>query len=66
MRVLITGCAGFIGSHLAESLIEKGYIILGIDNLNNYYDTSIKENNLKLLYKKAHNYNNFQFIKDDI
>ena len=49
MRILITGCAGFIGSHLAETLINNGYIILGIDNLNDYYDPKIKENNIKLL-----------------
>lgn len=66
MRILITGCAGFIGSHLAETLITNGYIILGIDNLNDYYDPKIKENNIKLLYEKAYNYDNFQFIKDDI
>ena len=39
MRILITGVAGFIGFHLAKKLIEQGYEIVGIDNINDYYDT---------------------------
>ena len=66
MKVLITGCAGFIGLHLAESLIIKGYDVLGIDNLNNYYDVTLKEKNLKILYSRSQKFENFIFIKDDI
>lgn len=43
MKVLITGTAGFIGSRLAERLLERGEEIIGIDNLNDYYDVSLKE-----------------------
>ena len=43
MKILITGTAGFIGSRLAERLLERGEEIIGIDNLNDYYDVSLKE-----------------------
>ena len=46
MKILITGSAGFIGSHLAKKLIKKGYEIIGIDNLNDYYDVKLKEDRL--------------------
>ena len=46
-KVLITGSCGFIGMHLASSLIDDGYEVLGLDNLNNYYDVSLKQNRLK-------------------
>jgi UDP-glucuronate 4-epimerase len=44
--ILVTGGAGFIGSHLAERLIEKGYFVICLDNFNNYYDPKLKENNI--------------------
>lgn len=62
MKILVTGCAGFIGSHLCEKLCINKYQVLGIDNINDYYDQKQKENNLKIL----RNYNNFTFKKDDI
>jgi UDP-glucuronate 4-epimerase len=43
MKVLVTGAAGFIGFHLAQRLLERGDTVLGIDNLNAYYDVSLKE-----------------------
>lgn len=49
MKVLITGAAGFIGFHLSKYLMKKGYKIIGLDNLNNYYDVSLKKNRLKEL-----------------
>lgn len=61
-KILVTGCAGFIGSHISMFLLDNNYIVYGLDNMNNYYDVSIKENNLKLLNK----YDNFKFYKDDI
>ena len=61
-KVLITGCSGFIGMHLCKDLLEEGYIVKGIDNMNDYYDLSLKESRLKLLTK----YNNFSFSKIDI
>ena len=61
-RILVTGCAGFIGMHLCESLLDDGYNILGIDNLNEYYDPKLKRNRLKILK----NFNSFSFLKLDI
>lgn len=48
-KVVITGVAGFIGFHLASWLIERGYEIAGLDNLNNYYDVNLKLSRLKVL-----------------
>lgn len=47
MRILVTGMAGFIGYHLTKRLISEGYDIVGIDNINSYYDQSLKLNRLK-------------------
>ncbi len=49
MKVLITGCAGFIGMYVAERLLARGDEVLGIDNLNDYYDVSLKEARLARL-----------------
>lgn len=62
MKILVTGCAGFIGSHTCEYLLKRGNKVMGIDNLNNYYDVERKKENLKVLQK----YENFEFKKDDI
>jgi UDP-glucuronate 4-epimerase len=43
MRILVTGTAGFIGMHLAESLLDDGHEVVGLDNFNDYYDVSLKE-----------------------
>lgn len=51
MRIFLTGMAGFIGFHTAMRLAEKGHEILGIDNINNYYDTSLKRARLTVLEK---------------
>ena len=61
-KILITGAAGFIGYHLSRSLLKDGAIILGIDNLNNYYDTGLKEQRLKRLKS----FKNFTFKKIDL
>ena len=45
--ILVTGCAGFIGFHLCKRLIEDGYKVLGIDNVNNYYDINLKEKKVR-------------------
>lgn len=60
--VLLTGTAGFIGSHLAARLLEEGFDVTGIDNLNDYYEVSLKQYRLAALEK----YSNFNFIKCDI
>ncbi len=49
MRILVTGCAGFIGYHLTQKLIENGHNVMGIDNLNDYYDVRLKLDRLKEL-----------------
>lgn len=46
MKILITGCAGFIGSHLTEEILKQGYDVMGIDNMCDYYDISIKKHHL--------------------
>ncbi|WP_318509448.1 NAD-dependent epimerase [Bacillus sp. T3] len=49
MLILITGCAGFIGFHLTKRLLKDGFEVVGIDNLNDYYDVSLKKSRLNLL-----------------
>jgi UDP-glucuronate 4-epimerase len=62
MRILVTGAAGFIGSRLSERLLARGDHVIGIDNLNDYYDVTLKEARLKRLLPNA----NFEFRKLDI
>lgn len=62
MKILLTGAAGFIGFHLSQKLLEKGYQIIGIDNMNDYYDPSLKQSRFEILGK----YNNFNFHKVDL
>ena len=49
-KYLITGCAGFIGFHLTKKLIDKGIFVVGLDNLNRYYDVDLKKSRLN--YRK--------------
>ena len=51
MKILITGSCGFIGFNLSEFLLNKNFKVVGIDNLNNYYDVKIKYKRLKILKK---------------
>ena len=51
-KILVTGCAGFIGFHLCMKLIKRKYDVYGLDNLNNYYDLNLKKDRLKILKKK--------------
>ena len=62
MKILVTGAAGFIGFHLCEKLLEEKYTVLGVDNINNYYDVKLKKDRLKILLRKK----NFKFKKLDI
>src|SRR3990172_5152484 len=61
-KILITGAAGFIGYHLCSRLMEQGDRVVGIDNINDYYDVNLKLNRLKQIEGKR----NFTFIKLDI
>ncbi|MDR4503710.1 MAG: GDP-mannose 4,6-dehydratase [Candidatus Scalindua sp.] len=61
-QILLTGSAGFIGWKTAETLLKKKYGVIGIDNLNDYYDIKLKQFRLKELKK----YSNFTFYKSDI
>lgn len=61
-KILVTGCCGFIGSHVSEYLLKLGYNVYGIDIINDYYDVNIKQDNLNILKE----YSNFTFSKDDI
>ncbi|HIA78799.1 MAG TPA: SDR family NAD(P)-dependent oxidoreductase [Candidatus Marinimicrobia bacterium] len=60
-KILVTGVAGFIGYHLAKRLLEEGYELAGLDNLNNYYDPQLKKDRLEQLI----NHPNFKFTKID-
>ena len=60
-NILVTGSAGFIGYHLSKRLLDEGYKVIGIDNLNDYYDPQLKKDRLAQLTN-----DNFTFIKSDI
>ncbi len=62
MTILITGAAGFIGFHVAQTLLLRGEKVIGIDNLNDYYDVSLKSSRLDILNK----HKNFLFYPSDI
>jgi len=61
-RYLITGGAGFIGYYLSKALLDKGAEVAGFDNLNDYYEVSLKEERLSILKK----YPRYRFIKEDL
>jgi UDP-glucose 4-epimerase len=61
-RCLVTGVAGFVGSHLAEALVEAGYEVVGVDSFVDYYPRSIKERNLVQLRRQS----GFHFVEADL
>ena len=61
-NILVTGCAGFIGFHISKKLLERNYFVIGIDNLNSYYDVKLKKSRLKSLKVNK----KFKFYKGDI
>src|SRR2546426_10580329 len=62
LKVLVTGAAGFIGMHVAERLLARGDDVLGLDNLNDYYDVSLKQARLARLAGNER----FRFVKADV
>ena len=77
MKVLVTGAAGFIGYYLCKKLLDDGFEVVGIDNLNNYYDVKLKYERLKLMgvdsssviegqYVNSNIYENYKFKRIDI
>ena len=61
MNILITGCAGFIGFHTSQKFLSEGFNVIGIDNLNSYYDNQLKKDRLKKIQSE-----NFKFFKFDL
>jgi len=62
MKILVTGAAGFIGFHASKRLLDSRYDVIGLDNLNNYYDINLKNDRLKILQE----YDGFTFHKIDL
>lgn len=60
--ILITGAAGFIGFHLSQRIMQAGHKVIGLDNMNTYYDPKLKQARLEILQKAE----NFEFIKMDL
>ncbi|RNC83380.1 MAG: SDR family NAD(P)-dependent oxidoreductase [Balneola sp.] len=62
MNYLVTGAAGFIGSHLTEALLSRGHTVTGFDNFDSYYQKSVKERNLAIAMKSP----NFKLVEGDL
>lgn len=66
MKYLVTGAAGFIGFYVTQRLCEQGHEVIGLDNLNDYYDVSIKEARLAELTSAYESSDLFKFVKLDL
>ena len=64
--ILVTGCAGFIGFHLCRRLLENGNHVIGVDNINDYYDVRLKEKRLEILNEIQLKNNKWVFFKNDL
>src|SRR5690349_24626247 len=62
MKILVTGAAGFIGSHTTKKLLARGEEVIGLDNLNEYYDVTLKHARLAVLARYAR----FKFVRLDL
>ncbi|NIN01688.1 MAG: NAD-dependent epimerase/dehydratase family protein, partial [candidate division Zixibacteria bacterium] len=59
---LVTGAAGFIGFHVSRGLLARGDRVVGLDNVNDYYDVTLKEDRLRILEESS----GFRFYRDDL
>jgi nucleoside-diphosphate-sugar epimerase len=66
MKILVTGCAGFIGSHMSESLIAAGHQVVGLDSVTDYYNPAQKELNIKNIIERGVNFIKKDLVTDDI
>ena len=64
-NILVTGCAGFIGFHLAKRLINESFNVFGFDNVNDYYDVDLKRQRLNILQGLGNSYNNSFIFKEE-
>ncbi|MEC8309922.1 MAG: NAD-dependent epimerase/dehydratase family protein, partial [Pseudomonadota bacterium] len=64
MKILVTGAAGFIGMHCTERLLARGDTVVGVDNLNDYYEVSLKENRLKRISEHPQFTHNLVSVED--
>lgn len=62
MKILVTGAAGFVGSHVSHSLLDDGHDVLGLDNFNDYYDVALKEARFQGLEKR----DGFKMVRGDL
>ncbi len=67
MKILVTGCAGFIGYHVSKRILEKGFTLIGFDNINAYYDQNLKNARIRELNNfKSDFKGEFVFVKGDL
>src|SRR5215472_8011085 len=62
MRCVVTGAAGFVGSHLAERLVQLGHDVVGVDSFSPYYDPAVKRRNVAALHERS----GFQLVEADL
>ena len=66
-NILVTGSAGFIGYHISRKLIAKGFNVIGLDNLNDYYEISLKKERLRQIQNFCERHKNvWHFVEGDI
>jgi UDP-glucuronate 4-epimerase len=66
MKILLTGCAGFIGSHVLERLLKDGHTVIGVDNFDPFYARTLKDNNLSLAISHLSSKDQFDFLEADL